>query len=274
MATSPPPENTTPPTTLDRLLASGARDESDWRYAIGPDWMQGRTAYGGISAAISLDAALRDHPGDAPLRSAQVSFVGPVGGESAVTTRVLRQSKSSRFIGTDLSSESGYGTNAVFTFMKPRDSHVDLGTVPLPDIRRPDELESIPDHPVRPAFGRKFEMRPSEGKGFGHGKSEGRILTWVRWVDTPACDAHIALLALADALPPAALPLFTQFGPISSSTWMQHFLTDHPETEDGWWLLLSETRQVQRGFSAQDMMIWNSAGELVSVGGQGVAVYV
>lgn len=263
-----------PLTTLDQLLASGARDESVWRYAIGPDWMQGRTAYGGISAAISLDAALRDHPGDAPLRSAQLSFVGPVGGECAVAARALRQSKSSRFIGTDLSSESGYGTNAVFTFMKPRDSHINHAAIERPSIRHPDELEDVPDHPARPAFTRKFIMRPHEGRGFGHGKGEGRLLTWVRWAETPQCDPHIALLALADALPPAALPLFTQFGPISSSTWVQHFLVDHPETEDGWWLLLSETRQVQRGFSAQDMMIWNSAGELVSVGGQGVAVYV
>lgn len=261
-------------TTLDQLLATGTTHENQRHYSIGPDWMQGRTAYGGISAAVSLDAALRDHPGDAPLRTAQVSFVGPVGGDVAVTTRSLRESRSSRFIGTDLASESGYGTNAVFTFMKPRDSHVDHAAIPLPAIRRPHELEEVPEHPARPSFTRKFEMRPSEGRGFGHGRSEGRILTWVRWVDAPQCDPHIALLALADALPPAALPLFTQFGPISSSTWVQHFLTDHPETEDGWWLLLSETRQVQRGFSAQDMMIWNSAGQLVSIGGQGVAVYV
>ena len=268
-----PPDSETP-TTLDQLLASGTHDDDTRRYHVGPDWMQGRTAYGGISAAISLDAAMREHPADAPLRSAQVSFVGPVGGECAVTSRTLRASKSSRFVATDLSSESGYGTNAVFTFMKGRDSHIDHAVTALPDIRRPEELEAIPDHPVRPAFARKFEMRPHEGRGFGHGKSEGKILTWVRWIDPPVCDPHIALLALADALPPAALPLFTQFGPISSSTWVQHFLTDHPVSRDGWWLLLSHTRQVQRGFSVQDMAIWNSDMELVSLGGQGVAVYV
>ena len=83
-----------------------------------------------------------------------------------------------------------------------------------------------------------------------------------------------ALLALADALPPAAMRMFHQFGPISSSTWVQHFLTDHPQTEDGWWLLVSQSRHIRNGFSAQSMYIWNSRRELVSVGGQGVAVYV
>ena len=262
------------PTTLDQLLATGSLHEDGRAYTVGSDWMQGRTAFGGISVAISLDTALRTYPGDAPLRTAQVSFVGPVGGDCMVGSRELRESRSSRFVGTDLSSGSGYGTNAVFTFMKPRDSDVDHAIIPLPAIRKPAELEEVPDHPARPAFTRKFEMRPHEGRGFGHGRSEGRILTWVRWVDPPQCDPHIALLALADALPSSAMPLFTKFGPISSSTWVQHFITDHPETEDGWWLLLSETRQVQRGFCVQDMKIWNSAGELVSIGGQGVAVYV
>lgn len=260
--------------SLDQLLAAGTQGDGQRHYHIGSDWMQGRTAYGGISAAASLHAAMIEHPGDAPLRTAQVGFVGPVGGECDVTTRMLRQSKSSRFIVTDLVSESGYGTHGLFSFMKPRDSHIDHDVIAPPDIREPDQLECVPDHPARPSFTRKFEMRPVSGRGFGHGKDEGIITTWVRWIDQPECDPHIALLALADALPPAAMPLFTQFGPISSSTWIQHFLTEHPTTTDGWWLLVSRTHHVKRGFSAQDMFIWNADRQLVSVGGQGVALYV
>lgn len=262
-----------PATTLDQLLAAGRGGDDGRHYSIGPDWMQGRTAYGGISAALALDAAMQDHPGDAPLRTAQVSFVGPVGGDCHVQTRLLRQSKSSRFVAADLDSESGYGTNALFTFMKPRESHIDHERIAVPAIADPDALEEIPDHPARPPFTRKFEMRPISGRGFGHGKDEANIVTWVRWVEEPAADPHIALLALADALPPAAMQLFHQFGPISSSTWVQHFLTDHPGTEDGWWLLVSRTSHARRGFSAQSMYIWNSRRELVSVGGQGVAIY-
>lgn len=260
-------------TTLDSLIAGGQHDGDGSRYHIGTDWMQGRTAYGGISAALALDAAMKTHPGDAPLRTAQISFIGPVGGECAVSTRLLRQSKSSRFVGADLSSDAGYGTNAIFSFMSPRTSHIDHEVVAPPDIKSPDELDLVPDHPARPPFTRKFEMRPQSGRGFGHGRDRGEIITWVRWVDAPQCDPHIALLALADALPPAAMPLFQQFGPISSSTWIQHFLTDHPVSRDGWWLLASTTDHVRRGFSDQRMAIWNSDRELVSVGGQGVALY-
>ena len=66
---------------LDQLLATAARDGEAWAHQGGPEWMQGRTAYGGVSAALALDAVMRDHPGDAPLRTAQIGFVGPVGGE-------------------------------------------------------------------------------------------------------------------------------------------------------------------------------------------------
>lgn len=262
------------PTTLDQLVGGARRQDAGWHFNIGADWMQGRTAYGGISAALALDAVMRDYPGEAPLRTAQISFVGPVGGDCQVTTRLLRESKSSRFAAADLVSDAGYGTNGLFTFMKGRDSHIDYRRIAAPDVSDPEALQSIPDHPARPPFARKFDMRPQRGPGFGHGLDKGEIITWVRWVDPPQCDPHIAMLALADALPPAALPLFKQFGPISSSTWMQHFLTDHPQTDDGWWLLMSQTRQVANGFSAQSMYIWNSARELVSVGGQGVALYV
>ncbi|MEQ1509769.1 MAG: thioesterase family protein [Sphingopyxis sp.] len=260
--------------SLDQILAGASQEKGDWRYQIGADWMQGRTAYGGISAALALDATLRNHPGDAPLRTAQISFVGPVGGECLVGTRLLRQSKSSRFVAADLMSDLGYGTGALFSFMKSRTSHIDLHQYSLPDTPPPDALESIPDHPARPPFTQKFDMRPRRGPSFGHALKDGHIVTWVRWVEQPACDPHIALLALADALPPAAITLFTQFGPMSSSTWIQHFLTDHPQTHDGWWLMESQTRTVANGFSVQSMSIWNSAGELVSVGEQGVALYV
>jgi acyl-CoA thioesterase len=261
-------------TTLDQLLSGATRDGDAWQHHVGPDWMQGRTAYGGISAALALDAALRDHPGAAPLRTAQISFVGPVGGETRTTTRLLRQSKSSRFVSADLFSEAGYGTNAVFTHMPGRSSHLDHQKIVAPDVPDADALASVPNHPVRPEFTKKFDMRPVGGPTFKHGQDIAEITTWVRWIDEPACDPHIALLALADALPPAALVLFREFGPLSSSTWMQHFLTDHPRSPDGWWLLVSRSGQAQRGFSAQVMEIWNSERDLVSVGGQGVAIYV
>ncbi|MEK7264701.1 MAG: acyl-CoA thioesterase domain-containing protein, partial [Pseudomonadota bacterium] len=51
---------------------------------VAENWLQGRTIYGGMTAALCLEGALRTFPDLPPLRSAQISFVGPAEGEVAV----------------------------------------------------------------------------------------------------------------------------------------------------------------------------------------------
>ena len=62
------------------LIASGV-DAADLTRAttIPETWKQGRTAYGGLTAALCLQAAM-PLAGGLPVRAAQVAFVGPVNG--------------------------------------------------------------------------------------------------------------------------------------------------------------------------------------------------
>src|SRR3546814_14363244 len=91
--------------------------------------MHGRTAYAGISSAVALSGTMALHPTETPLRYAQISFVGPVGGDCTVETRVLRQSKSSLFIDAGVSSDQGFGTAAVFAFSRSEVRRVGKGCV-------------------------------------------------------------------------------------------------------------------------------------------------
>lgn len=268
-------ENTGVP--LDTLLATVAPAPADASIAtahIDESWMQGRTAYGGISSAVALAATKALHPTEAPLRYTQISFVGPVSGDCTVNTRVLRQSKSSLFIDAGVTSDAGFGTSAVFAFSPDRESHVDHNLLTMPDAPSPEALKPVPEHKVRPPFTRHFDMRPTTGPRFDWGQDHAELLTWVRFVDQPSCDPTVALLAMGDALPPAAMSLFTQFGPISSMNWTVNMLTSTPQTDDGWWLLSAKSRYVRAGVSVQDMMIWNRAGEPIASGSQAVAVYI
>src|SRR3546814_21145732 len=96
------------------------------------------------------------HPTETPLRYAQISFVGPVGGDCTVETRVLRQSKSSRFIDAGVSSDQGFGAAAVFAFSGDRASHPDHNRLAMPGAPDPDTLTPVPDPPACPAFTRPF----------------------------------------------------------------------------------------------------------------------
>lgn len=264
---------TDPPAALDVLLSTLRVKEGSVSAHIDEGWMQGRTAYGGISAAVALAATMRCHEPAAPLRYAQISFVGPVGGECSVATRILRQSRSSLFVDASVASDQGFGTAALFAFSPPRPSHLDHDCLAVPDVPPPDALEPVSDHPKRPPFTRHFDMRPVAGPRFSWGGDVGEYLTWVRFAEQPRCDPMVALLAMGDALPPAAMALFREFGPISSMNWTVNLLGDAPATDDGWWLLSAKTGYARGGFSVQDMMIWNSAGEAVMSGSQAIAIY-
>src|SRR3546814_16648698 len=78
---------TTSPSPLDTLLST-LRIEGDIAKAhIDEGWMQGRTAYGGISSAVALAGPMALHPTEPPLRYAQINFVGPVAGGRTVEPR-------------------------------------------------------------------------------------------------------------------------------------------------------------------------------------------
>ena len=68
------------------------------RGSAGDNWMQGRTMYGGLSAALCLEAAIRHGNKDgedlAPLRSAMISFIGPAGAEFTTGAQTLRRGRS------------------------------------------------------------------------------------------------------------------------------------------------------------------------------------
>ena len=63
-------------TPFSRLLQMQA-DGAASGVVLPDDWLQGRTAYGGLSAALSLAAARAADPGLPPLRTAQVCRQAP-----------------------------------------------------------------------------------------------------------------------------------------------------------------------------------------------------
>lgn len=59
---------TTSPGALDALLSTLQIDGDAATAHIDAGWMQGRTAYGGISSAVALAGTMLLHPTETPLR--------------------------------------------------------------------------------------------------------------------------------------------------------------------------------------------------------------
>jgi acyl-CoA thioesterase len=265
--------NAAAPTPFCALLAS--LHERDGRHAgeIPADWMQGRTTFGGLSAALCLAAVLRAFPGQPPLRSALVSFAGPAGGPFEVTTAVLRAGRSVTSIGADLFAAGGLATRALFTFGAARESAFTRDFLPPPPrVPPPEACGPYFQEPFVPGFSQHFDHRLARGAGPVRSSSEHEHYAWVRHRDAAAAGI-VALLAIADVPPPAMMPMFTQLAPLSSMTWIANFLAGEPATRDGWWLLRFAADNAREGYSSQDMTVWSRDGEPVIAGRQSIAIF-
>lgn len=240
---------------------------------ITPDWMQGRTTYGGLTAALCLEAALRAFPDLPPLRSAQIGFVGPAGGDVRVTPSLLRRGKSVAFVGADLESGDGLAARAVFAFGAPRPSAFERRFTPVPQVPAPEDCELYMPEGAGPPFARHYDVRLARGARPISGSAEHDHYIWVRHKDAAATDI-VALVALADMPPPAMMPMFKEPAPISTVSWSLNFLNSASETRDGWWLLQSRAENASDGYSSQDMLAWNRDGEAVIAGRQSVAIFI
>ncbi len=255
-------------TPIADILAAAEPVEGGFRTAIPEDWKQGRTAYGGLSAALALDAAMRVEPDLPPLRSAQIAFIGPLAGAVTVTATKLRRGRNAAFIQSDLTCEAGLGFRATFVFMAPLASPIAYDTAPRAARTPPApdaELYTGPDE----FFTGNFNFLDIKD---GTGPAEW--LRWARLRGRERLHPMVELMAIGDALPPAAFKLVeNRQAPLSSLNWQINFLTAEPATEEGWWLLHAAADIARDGYSSQRMTIRNAAGEPIAEATQGVAIF-
>ena len=239
---------------------------------IPEEWKQGRTAYGGLSAALALEGAKRLVDDLPPLRSAQIAFVGPVGGEVRVLPRLLRQGRNATWIAVEIVGESGVGLVATFVFMQALPSSVMVQAPAFPDaLINPNEA-AIADSELRPAFLRhNFETRYALPK---MKNKRADVCLWVRLLEREGIASESEVMLIGDALPPAVVPVMQQRGPVSSMTWQINLLGVAAGTrDDGWWLLRSTADNAASGTSTQSMQLWNADGIAQATGTQSVAVF-
>ena len=256
--------------SLPQILAAARPIDGGFAATIPADWMQGRTSYGGLSAALALVAAQQLVDDLPPLRSATVNFVGPLAGEVEVRAKLLRRGRNASWISAEVVNEAGVGLTATFVFMGAVEaSTLHLHQVPMPDYAVPlDQASPLPEK-AGPSFAPNFERRFAQPRG---DVKVPEILWWERLKETQGLDPMVALILLGDALPPGVMPL-TGSVPISSMTWLINLLTPLPETDDGWYLLQAKGNYAEKGCSSQDMAIWNTRGEAVAVGMQSIAIF-
>ncbi|WP_228244053.1 thioesterase family protein [Porphyrobacter sp. GA68] len=254
------------------IASAREREGGGMELTVPETWLQGRTAYGGLSAALALNAAKRSNPQLPPLRSAQIAFVGPLSGQVSVAPRLLRSGRNATWIAVEVTGEGGCGLVATFVFMHRLPSETQLKPTAAPaGIIPPVDARPVGGH-ERPAFlQHHFETR------FALPKKEAKepdICLWARLSEREGLDVETELMLVGDALPPAVVPVMPQRGPVSSMTWQINFFVAPVQADgDNWWLLRSRADEAGAGTSSQHMMLWDEGGNARAAGTQTVAVF-
>ena len=268
-------DNTEPThlTGFSSMLATLAPQGEHFTISLPEDWLQGRTAYGGLTAALCLQAALLAFPELPPLRSAQVAFIGPATGELKISPSMLRQGKSAAFVGVDLVGDVGLAVRATLCFGAGREFPQQHVGHPMPET---PPRETCPDFfhwSDKPHFMAHFEGRLAGGSLPLSAGPRPEMLVWLRHRDAEVRGDVVSLLALADALPPIAYAVFDAAVPISTMTWAADMLQPEINNPQGWWLLRGETETLSEGYSAQSAVIWHPDGYPVMAARQQVALF-
>lgn len=260
---------------LSEILATLRADGETYLVDAPAEWSQGRTLFGGLQAAL-LVAAMRRRVGqDIPLRSLQVTFVGPVApGTVCIAVRVLREGKSAIHVQAHTVGEDGIGCTAVAVFGRARPSQ--LGFAPAwPGVDGPPEQGKqnlyIPN--VTPEFIRYAEQRFVRGGYPFTGAREPRTQTWVRYPREPAVTESV-LIAIADTIPSPAIHTLKKFAIASSMTWTLEFLTqDLGGTPETYWLMDAEATSAGDGYVFQTATLWSADRRAIALSRQSAVVF-
>lgn len=258
------------------LLTQARVDGDALIFNITEDWTQGRTAFGGLQAAMALTAMRKLVPAHIPLRVLQVTFIGPVVvGEVSVQARVLRTGKSVTHAEARLMSGGDTGCLVVGVFGSARESSLKLDNTAYPQLPAADSLKNMPLFPgITPRFLEHCALRWARSTPPFSGASEAHTGIYIRLDEPVTSEAHMA--ALCDIIPTPALSMLKKPAPASSLTWTLEILREdynETDTEPGWWLMDAEVTSGENGYLSQTALLWDTQRRPVALSRQTVTVF-
>lgn len=259
---------------LDDLLQSAALHES---IAIPEGWAQGRATYGGLVAALMCSRLLHVVGEDRVLRSATVSFVGPVApGAAELAVEVFRNGKSVTQAGVRLLQNGEVLAVLLASFGATRDSQVVVAPkAAAPVFKAPEDCQAMMYIPgVMPEFIQQVDMRWAKGSLPFAGVTTPDFGGWMRYRTPVQQMTLMHLFGLIDCWPPAVLPMFKTVAPASSLCWTLEFLhVPEDKTGEHWWQYQVRTDASAEGYAHTEAHVWDDDGRLVAISRQTITIF-
>lgn len=205
---------------LSSILRSARSQDGLCVYTTDESWLQGRSLFGGLQAAIAVDAMQRLSADMPPLRTLQATLCAPISGPQVrVHARLLRAGKNTVQCAADFMDGETLIASFVGIFGHARESALEQTAPALtPAAEHGTTFPFIPN--ITPAFIQHFEAELLAGHFpfTGGGGSQQQLRLSLKDAQPRAGAAQV--LALADFPPPLALSHFRKPVPGSTLTWM------------------------------------------------------
>lgn len=243
--------------------------DQNWHIAIPADWLQGRTAFGGLIAALAYRAMRHEVPAERKLITLDIVFIGPIApGRVQIQTQTLRAGGYVTHIAADISDESGQPlVRASAVFGSHRESNIAIApATPQPSMPR-EQGTIFPYIPgITPEFTRHFEYSLTEGSFPYSGASDAILGGFFRHKapeqtepsTTSANDPLEAAIALLDAWPPAVITMGKKPFAASTVRWTCHFLNDIPHDFNDHYWYRAEALAAQNGYATTTAQLVNN----------------
>lgn len=259
---------------FDELRSVGASGEA---VVVPPDWCQGRTVYGGLSAALLADAVSAGIDADRRLRYLNVSFLKPLEADKPFTLAVQPVSAGRTLtVNTGRIVQDGIDRVAVqANFVAKLDGRTDASNFKRPELAHWDADGVIRVRgPFAPVFTQYFDFRVATG-GLpfqGHGSPE--LGGWMRFERAAGALSASHVVGLTDVWPPVAASYLTQPAPLSTINWVIHFgELDDDIDADAFVGYLARLNFFKNGYGSSSADVWTPDGRLLAKSFQTFVIY-
>lgn len=267
--------------TLDQLIDQAKQHNQDRNstpsISIPSDWTQGRTVFGGLSAALVYSAIKNKVSADRTVRSLNFNFVGPLEAQLPFTIEVeiLRQGKNVTQVTGKAIQDNKVAVLCQACFGVPRESKISVLSESKHQMNLPKKPKFIPQIPkITPKFLRHFDLFINEGSLPFTGSKLSKIDGWMRLSDklTDLTDSH--LICIIDAWPPTVLQMLRWPAPASTICWNIEFINQQKSySGNEWFAYQSATRHAESGYASTEANVWDSNHRLIAISRQTVGIF-
>ena len=249
--------------SLDELLSSVRQEQET---LIPQTWAQGRTTFGGLTAAILCEATVKGTDPARKLRNFEIGFVRPLEALKPFDIQVetLADGKTVTIKSARIIQEGKVRATARADYVLPLRSDILIETFTPPLLKEKENSTPLQgDH--LPTFFQHFDNHvATKGIPFsGHEVPE--VGGWMGFKESPQKITNSHLICMIDSWPPSASPYYEGFKPLSTLSWSIHFPNATHEILPADHLgYLSKVNFGENGLSSSQAEIWGHGGQLLA----------